>query len=111
MAADAARAPWEQYDQPDELAQKAPQMAQDHADVVTAAAQDCEEGVAGHSLQRASGQAAVGLHVTDHWLDGASSAQQFRDCPGDAAPRTADEDPDGLDAMAAVAAVDEGHVL
>ena len=75
--------PPEQCDQPDELAQKCPQMAQDHADVVTAAAEDGEEGVAGGSLQRASGQAAVGLHVADHRLDRASSSQPFRDRPGE----------------------------
>ncbi len=33
-------------DQPFQLAQKDPQMAQDHADVVTAAAQEGEERVA-----------------------------------------------------------------
>ena len=38
-------------------------MAQDHADVVTAATQDREEGVACRSFERASGQAAIGLHV------------------------------------------------
>jgi len=49
-------------------------MAQDHADVVTAAAQHREEGVANDSLERAPGQAAVGLHMADHRLDGASSS-------------------------------------
>ena len=106
----APRAATEQCDRPDELAQKDPQMAQDHADVVTAATQDREEGVACRSFQRASGQAAVGLHVPDYRFDGASASQQFRDRPDDAAPGTADEDPDSLDAMAAVARIDEGHV-
>ena len=110
MVACALLDPSEQSDQPDELAQKDPQVAQDHADVVTASAQDREEGVAGRSLEGASGQAAVGLHVADHRLDRASSSQQFRDRPGDAAPGAADEDPDSLDAMAAVAPIDEGHV-
>ena len=97
-------------EQPNELAQKHPQVPEDHADVVPAAAQDREDGVAGRSLQRASGQAAVVLHVANHRLDGASSSQQFRDGPGDAASRTADEDLHGLDAVAAVSAIDEGHV-
>jgi len=110
MATDTAREATEQCDQPDELAQNDSQMAQDHADVVTAAAQDREEGVTGGALQRASGQAAIGLHVPDHRFDGASSSQQFRNGSGDAAPGAADEDPDSLDAMAAIAPIDEGHV-
>lgn len=52
-----------QSDEPDELAQKEPQVAQDHAYVVTAAVQHREEGVAGRSLERASGQTAVGSYV------------------------------------------------
>ena len=95
----------DQRDQPYELAQKDPQVAQDHADVVAAAAQHGEEGVAVRSLERASGQAAIGFHVPDHRLDGTSPSQQFRDGPGDAAPRTADEDLHGLDAMAAMSGV------
>ena len=47
--------PSEQFDHPDQLAQGDPQMAQDDAEVVTAAAQDREDGVAGRSVQRASG--------------------------------------------------------
>lgn len=43
--------------------------------------------------------------MPDHRLDGASSPQQFRDAPG-----TADEDFSGFDAMAAVTAIDEGHL-
>ena len=109
-AASTPREPSEKCNQPDELAQKNPQVAQDHADVVTASAQDREEGVAGRSLEGASGQAAVGLHVADHRLDRASSSQQFRDRHCDAAPRTADEDLHVFDAMTAVAAIDKCHV-
>ena len=58
-----------QSDEPDELAQKEPQVAQDHAYVVTAAVQHREEGVAGRSLERASGQTAVGSYVPDHRLE------------------------------------------
>ena len=85
-------------------------MATPSDDGDAAAAEHREEGVACRSLQRASGQAAVGLHVPDHRLDSASSSQQFRDRPGDAAPGAADEDLHGLDAMAAVAPINEGHV-
>ncbi len=44
-----------------------------------------------------------------HRLDGAASSQQFRDGSGDAATGTADEDFDGLDAVAAITAIDKGH--
>ena len=97
-------------DQPDELAQKDPQVPEDHADVVTPAAEHGEQSVTVGSLQGVSGQSAVVLHVSDHWFDGASSAQQFRDGPGDAAPGAAEEDIHGLDAVAAVTAIDEGHL-
>ena len=38
------RDPSDQCDQPDELAQKDPKMAEDHADVVAAAEQNGQEG-------------------------------------------------------------------
>jgi hypothetical protein len=47
VAPGASRDLSDQCDQPDELAQKDPQMAKDHADVMTAAAQNGEDGVAG----------------------------------------------------------------
>lgn len=76
------RDPSDQCDQPDELAQKGPKMGQDHADVVAAAAQNGKEGGAGRSLQRASGQASIGLRVTDHqlytWLDAAKDTLAIR---------------------------------
>lgn len=75
MAPDALGEPSEQCDQPDYLAQKDPQVAQDHADVVTAAAEDREECVASRAFEWASGQAAIVFHMADHRLDGASSSQ------------------------------------
>jgi hypothetical protein len=46
MASGALGEPSEQCDCPSELAQKDPEMAQDHADVVTAAAEHGEQCVA-----------------------------------------------------------------
>lgn len=49
-------------------------MAQDHADIVTAAAEDRQEGVTSRSPEWASGQVAVCLHIADHRFDDASSS-------------------------------------
>ena len=85
-------------------------MPQDHADVVTAAAEHGEESIALGSFQGASSQAAVVFHVSDHRLNGAAPSQKFGDGPGDAAPGTADEDPHVLDAVASVSSVNEGEL-
>src|SRR5690554_6526945 len=92
------------------MAQKDPQLPEDHADVVTATAEDAEEGVSGGSFERASGQAPVVFHVTDHRLDGAASAQKPGDRFGDTTPGAADEDPHVINAVAAIPSVHKGHI-
>jgi len=64
-------------DQPDQSAQKDPQVPEDHADVMAAAAEYGEEGISGGSFQRASRQAAVVLHVSDHRFYRATPPQEF----------------------------------
>lgn len=100
----------ESVDQPDQQTKSIPQVPEDHADVVTTAAEHGEQGVTVGSLQWASRQAAVVFHMADHRLNGASSSQQFRDGPADAAPGAADQDLYSFDAMAPVATIDEGHL-
>jgi hypothetical protein len=51
-------------------------VGEDLAEVVAAGAEDGEDGVAGGALERAAGEAAVGLHVADLGLDGAAAAQE-----------------------------------
>lgn len=50
-------------------------MGEDLADIVTTSAEDGEDYVADAALQRASGQASVGLHVPDLRLEGTSSRE------------------------------------
>ena len=84
-------------------------MPEDHADFVAAAAENGEAGVSDGSLQWASRQTAVVLHLADNRLDGAAPPQEFGNGPGDAAQGTADEDLHILDAVAPISAVDKGH--
>jgi len=50
-------------------------VGQDLSDAVAASVQDGEDRVVDGALQGASGQAAIGLHVADLGLGGASTAQ------------------------------------
>ena len=52
-----------------------PEVGQDLADVVAAGAENGKYGVANGAFQGASRQAAVGFHVSDLGLDGASAAE------------------------------------
>lgn len=52
-----------------------PEVGQDLSDVVAAGAERGKEGVADGAFRRASRQAAVGFHMADFLLDGASAAQ------------------------------------
>ena len=83
-------------------------MGKDEADVVAAAAQDRVEGIAERALERASCEAAVGLHVTDHRLDGAAPPEVALERRRHPAALSGDEDFDGFDPVTAVAAIDEG---
>ena len=83
-------------------------MGEDQADVVAAAAEHGVEGVAERALERASGEAAVGLHVSDAGFDGASAPEVALQRRGHAAALAGDEDVGRLHAMAAITAVDEG---
>ena len=59
-------------EQPDQSTQNLPQVPEDHADVVTAAAEDGKDCVAIGSLERTSRQSAVVFHVADHRFYGAA---------------------------------------
>lgn len=85
-------------------------MPEDHADVMAAAAEDGEEGISGDSFQRASRQAAVILHVSDHRFYRATPPQEFGNRSGDAAPGAADEDVHIFHTMAAIPSIHKGHV-
>ena len=85
-------------------------MGQDLADVVSAGAEDGEEGVADGASQGASGKSAVGFHVADFGFYGASAAQVGDQFWCEAASRAADHDAGFHLAMAAIAAVDDGQI-
>ncbi len=84
-------------------------MGEDLAEVVAAGAEDGEERVAGGSLQRTSRQPAVGLHVADLRLDGAAAAQELGERRREPPAGAADQHARGLDAVAAIAAIDDGE--
>lgn len=86
---------------------ESPQVGQDHPDVVAAAAQDGVKRVAQRALQGATGEATVGLHVADHRLDRAASAQVALERRGQPASRACDVDRRGRHAVTAVAAIHE----
>ena len=73
--------------------QESPEVGEDLADVVTAAAEHSEEGAAEGALEGAACKAAIGLHVADLGLDGAAAPEQSRQPRRQAAARTADEHP------------------
>lgn len=98
----------EQDVQPVQAEQELLDVAQDHANVVPAAAEHGKDRVAVGSLERASGQAAIGFHVPNHGLDCTAPSQEFSDGSSDAPPGTGHEDLYMLHAVAAVPAVDEG---
>ena len=64
-----------QQDRCDLQGQKSPEVGQDFSNVVAAAAKHGEEGVADCAFEWGSGQANVGLHVTDFGFDGAAAAE------------------------------------
>ena len=69
-----------------------PEVGQDLSEVVSAGAEDGEEGVADGSFQGAAHQAAVGFHVADLGFDGASAAEVCDEFWCQAAPCAADQD-------------------
>lgn len=95
-------------EEPQNFGHESPEMGEDQVDVVAAAAEHRVEGVADRTLERASGEAAVGFHVSDHRLDGAASFQVALQRRGHPAMLAGDKDRRLLHAVAAVAAVDEG---
>ena len=68
--------PKDHRDELKEQRQKRPEMGEDLADVVAAGAEDGKDGIADAAFQRAPGKAAVGLHVPDLGLDGASPFEE-----------------------------------
>ena len=86
-------------------------MGEDQADVVAAAAEHGVEGITERAFQRASGEAAISFHVTDHWFDSTASSEISPQGCGYPATLARDEDVGSLHAMTAVAAIDEGGRL
>ena len=93
----------------EESGQESPKVGEDLADVVSAAAEDGEEGIAEAALERAAIETSVGFHVADLGLDGAAALEEPGQPRRQTAPGSADEHPRALHAMSAVAAVDHGE--
>ena len=92
-----------------EASQKGPEVGEDLADVVAAAAENGEESITDRALEGAAGEAAVGLHVADLGLDGAATPEQPGQSRREPAPHAADKHLRALDAMAAVSTIDHGE--
>jgi hypothetical protein len=60
----------------EESRQKRPEVGEGLADVMPAVAEDGEDGVAERALEAASGETALGFHVTDLGLDGAAAPEE-----------------------------------
>lgn len=99
----------ERREQPDELVQKRPRMAQDQAAVVTASTLDREEDAASVSFRRYRVKRPT-VSVADQRFDGTLSSRQSCDGSGDAAPRTDHECLRGCITMNTGATFDKGHV-
>ena len=59
-----------------ESGQESPEAGEGLADVVPAAAEDGEDGVAEQALEAAAGEATLGFHVADLGLDGAAALEE-----------------------------------
>lgn len=97
-------------DRSDDQGQKNPEVGQDLADVVAAAAKYGEEGVADSAFERGSRQAAVGFHVTDFSFDRAAASQIGQQFWCQAAPCTTDQHAGLQHIVASIPAVDDGDV-
>ncbi len=73
-----------------------PEVGEDLADVVTAAAENGKDGIAERAFERASGEAAIGFHVADLRFNGTAAFEEFRQDGRKAAPGTADQHAGGL---------------
>lgn len=60
--------------------QESPEVGEDPADVVAAAAKHGEEGVAEIAFQKAAREPVIGFHVADLGLDADASSEGFREC-------------------------------
>lgn len=54
---------------------KRPEVGEDHADIVAAAAQHGMERITERALESTTGEAAIRFHVADHRLDRAAPTQ------------------------------------
>ena len=61
--------------EPEDFGHDSPEVGEDQADAVAATAEHGVEGVAEGALERSAGEAAVGLRVADHRLDGAAPSE------------------------------------
>ena len=86
---------------------QSPEVGQDLADVMAAGAEHGEDGIAKRAFQWTSGQAAIGFHVTDLSLDGASATQVGDQFWRQAAAHSADQDAGLSLTMATIATVND----
>lgn len=85
-------------------------MGQDLADIVTAGVQDGEDCVADGAFQRASGQAAIGLHVADLSFDRASPAEVDDLFGSQSSACAADQNTGFAFVMPPVTAINDGEI-
>jgi hypothetical protein len=74
---------------------------------MAAGAEHGEDGIAKRAFQRTLGQAAIGFHVTDLSLDGASATQVGDQFWRQAAAHSADQNAGFFLTMATIAAIDD----
>lgn len=87
---------------------KCPEVGEDHADIVAAAAQDSMERITERALESVTGEAAIRFHVADHRLDRAAPTQVAPERRRHPALLPRDVDRRGRHAVTAVAAIHEG---
>ena len=84
-----------------------PEGSQDHAEIVSGAAQHGVHGITEGALEPIPTQFAFVFHMADRWLNGAAPMNGFLDRRGNAALLAAAPDRHAIDADAAIALVDE----
>ena len=75
-------------------------------EIVSGAAQQSVDRVTAHAGEEVAVEATIGLHVTDHRLDGAAAAQLATDRRRDTTTLTGDEDAAMVKTMSAIATID-----
>jgi hypothetical protein len=89
---------------------KKPQLAQDHPQVVAGAAQHRVHCIAQRALEPISAELAVGLHVSDGWLDRTAPPDRRTQASRDAASQARVIDLHTVNCYSLVAAIDNGDL-